>query len=107
MIEKALLQLEMKTPDIWVLRRQPKLKSLKVNTRRVYQALATEIRIQGINNAPKENMKNDRPLRVAIQEAIDHFTDKFPDSRLLAVDSQEKNMARVLFTKDISNWLFI
>ena len=78
---------------------------MKVNTRRVYQALATEIRIQGINNAPKENMNNDRPLRVAIQEAIDHFTYKFPDSRLLAVDSQEKIMARFLFTKDISKEL--
>ena len=54
-------------------------RSLSRNPGLVYKALAVQIRIiQGTQSTPKENEKNDRPLRKSTKSSIAHFVANTP-----------------------------
>lgn len=73
----------------------------------IYFALAVCIRIQGLQNTPKRNTKNFRPLRTAIHEALDHFQQSYPSHSIPGMVILEKLISLPLFTddyaEDISN----
>lgn len=53
-------------------------RSLSRNPGLVYKALAVQIRIHGTQSTPKENEKNDRPLRKSTKSSIAHFVANTP-----------------------------
>ena len=43
------------------------------DSQKLYMFLAIQIRIFGLQNAPKETIKADKPLRLSIKESLNHF----------------------------------
>jgi hypothetical protein len=66
--------------------------------RMVYIALAFSIRIIGLQNQPKENQRNQRPLRQSILEAKNHFCDQFPMYDPIGDDKLAKLLSLPYFT---------
>jgi hypothetical protein len=48
----------------------------------VYMQLAIYTRIVGLQNGPKEDGIKKRPLRLAIIESLNHFSERHPNTQL-------------------------
>lgn len=70
-------------PQKWLYRTKPKNKTInkgQFSIKLIYKFLAICIRIQGLQNDPKESQHVQRPLRDAIVESIDFFRNKYPQN---------------------------
>ena len=64
----------------------------------IYISLAVVIRITGLHIVPQESTRNKRPLREAIQEAMNHFQGLLPGKHIPGIDIMTKLVSLELFT---------
>jgi hypothetical protein len=72
-----------------------------------YKILAISIRIQGLNKIPRENRKNNRPIRESIIEAVSHFQGLYGSRNVLGINIIERLVSLPLFMNDYYNEISI
>ena len=72
----------------------------------VYKMMATQIRILGEQQTPKENVRNVRPLHPATQVSLGYFMNKYPLSKYYGIGIIETMMARFIIGKNFAITFF-
>lgn len=78
----------------------PKGWQMKVSIGKIYAYLAIYIRIQGLQEVPKENQKNTNAQREAFKKAKLYFETKFPEIPKVSLDLIEKLHTHFLITTE-------